>query len=126
MNLTYDHRLIDIAFLVSDCSPDDTTLETVFEYSVALQNGTLVDKLKHEEELKNSGNVRGTSDLYQSYMEPSYIESVKKAYSNPESHHPNYRTPFRSVTIFKKILVKSLGKGSVIDMLLKCKGFVES
>ena len=58
MNLTYDHRLIDIAFLVSDCSPDDTTLETVFEYSVALQNGTLVDKLKHEEELKNSGNVR--------------------------------------------------------------------
>ncbi|KHC77775.1 vanadate resistance protein [Candida albicans P78042] len=122
MNLTYDHRLIDIAFLVSDCSPDDTTLEIVFEYSVALQNGTLVDKLKHEEELKNSGNVRGTSDLYQSYMEPSYIESVKKAYSNPESHHPNYRTPFRSVTIFKKDFGQVIGQGFSDRHAVKVQG----
>ena len=77
MNLTYDHLLIDIAFLVSDCSPDDTTLETVFRYSMALQNGTLVDLLKQEEQQQNGAQVKGSNDLYQSYMEPLYMESVK-------------------------------------------------
>lgn len=122
MNLTYDHSLIDIAFLVSDCSPDDTTLETVFEYSVALQNGTLVDLLKKEEESKSGANVKGTNDLYQSYMEPSYIEGVKKAYSNPESHHPNYRTPFRSVTIFKKDFGQVIGQGFSDRHAVKVQG----
>ncbi|EMG49118.1 Putative uncharacterized protein VAN1 [Candida maltosa Xu316] len=122
MNLTYDHTLIDIAFLVSDCSPDDTTLETVFEYSVALQNGTLVDLLNSEKDSKNSANVKGTSDLYQSYMEPSYIDGVKKAYSNPESHHPHYRTPFRSVTIFKKDFGQVIGQGFSDRHAVKVQG----
>ncbi|RCK64676.1 Vanadate resistance protein [Candida viswanathii] len=122
MNLTYDHSLIDIAFLVSDCSPDDTTLETVFEYSVALQNGTLVDLLKKEEESKSGANVRGTHDLYQSYMDPAYIDSVKKAYSNPESHHPHYRTPFRSVTIFKKDFGQVIGQGFSDRHAVKVQG----
>ncbi|KAI5966953.1 VAN1 [Candida pseudojiufengensis] len=122
MNLTYDHSLIDIAFLVSDCSPDDTTLETVFRYSVALQNSTLVDLLKQEEDSKNGQQVKGSNDLYQSYMEPSYMESVKKAYSNPETHHKNYRTPFRSVTIYKKDFGQVIGQGFSDRHAVKVQG----
>nr|WOG36170.1 uncharacterized protein [Candida metapsilosis] len=122
MNLTYDHSLIDIAFLVSDCSPDDTTLETVFRYSMALQNGTLVDLLKQEEQKQNGAKVKGSNDLYQSYMEPSYMESVKKAYSNPETHHKNYRTPFRSVTIFKKDFGQVIGQGFSDRHAVKVQG----
>ncbi|KAI3402876.2 VAN1 [Candida oxycetoniae] len=121
MNLTYDHSLIDIAFLVSDCSPDDTTLETVFRYSVALQNGTLIDLLKSEEESKRGAKVKGSNDLYQSYMEPLYMESVKKAYSNPE-HHKGYRTPFRSVTIFKKDFGQNIGQGFSDRHAVKVQG----
>ncbi|CCG25500.1 Van1 mannosyltransferase [Candida orthopsilosis Co 90-125] len=122
MNLTYDHSLIDIAFLVSDCSPDDTTLETVFRYSMALQNGTLVDLLKEEEQQQNGAQVKGSNDLYQSYMEPSYMENVKKAYSNPETHHKNYRTPFRSVTIFKKDFGQVIGQGFSDRHAVKVQG----
>ncbi|EGW31836.1 uncharacterized protein SPAPADRAFT_155540 [Spathaspora passalidarum NRRL Y-27907] len=121
MNLTYDHSLIDIAFLVSDCSPNDRTLETVFEYSVALQNGTLVDLLKKEEEAKHSAQVRGTNDLYQQYMDPTYMESVRKAYSNPE-HHPHYRAPFRSVSIFKKDFGQIIGQGFSDRHAVKVQG----
>ncbi|KAM9917587.1 hypothetical protein OXX80_013226, partial [Metschnikowia pulcherrima] len=77
MNLTYDHGLIDIAFLVSDCSPGDTTLETVFEYSVALQNGTLADDMLAMEAAKKSANVKGTNELYQLYMDQNYMENVR-------------------------------------------------
>ncbi|RLV94934.1 Vanadate resistance protein [Spathaspora sp. JA1] len=121
MNLTYDHSLIDIAFLVSDCSPNDHTLETVFQYSVALQNGTLVDLLKREEDAKKSAQVRGTNDLYQQYMDPAYMESVRKAYSNPE-HHPHYRRPFRSVSIFKKDFGQIIGQGFSDRHAVKVQG----
>lgn len=121
MNLTYNHELIDIAFLVSDCSPEDTTLETVFRYSVALQNGTLVDLLKQEEQLKHGAQVKGSNDLYQSYMEPTYMENVKKAYSNPE-HHKGYRTPFRSVTIYQKDFGQVIGQGFSDRHAVKVQG----
>lgn len=121
MNLTYDHSLIDIAFLVSDCSPNDRTLETVFEYAVELQNGTLVDRLKREDDAKRSAQVRGTTDLYQQYMEPGYMDSVKKAYSNPE-HHSHYRTPFRSVSIFKKDFGQIIGQGFSDRHAVKVQG----
>ncbi|KAK6459750.1 Anp1-domain-containing protein [Scheffersomyces xylosifermentans] len=122
MNLTYDHSLIDIAFLVSDCSPDDRTLETVFEYSIALQNGTLVDKLQQEEQEKRTQNVRGSSDLYQLYMDKSYMDGVKKAYSHPETHHKNYRQPFRSVSIFKKDFGQIIGQGFSDRHAVKVQG----
>lgn len=122
MNLTYDHSLIDIAFLVSDCSPGDTTLQTVFEYSVALQNGTLADKLLEEESRKRNANVKGTNDLYQLYMEPGYIENVRKAYNSPESYHAGYRTPFRSVSIFVKDFGQVIGQGFSDRHAVKVQG----
>lgn len=122
MNLTYDHSLIDIAFLVSDCSPGDTTLESVFEYSVALQNGTLADQLLEAEAKKRSANVRGTNDLYQLYMEENYVKNVERAYNSPESYHPGYRTPFRSVTIYVKDFGQVIGQGFSDRHAVKVQG----
>lgn len=107
MNLTYPHNLIDIAFLVSDCSKDDHTLETLFDYSVALQNGNLSEVLKIQE--SKQGSVSGTSDLHLSYMDPDYIEKVDKAFSPP--FHKDYNKPFNSVQIFKKDFGQVIGQG---------------
>lgn len=122
MNLTYDHSLIDIAFLVSDCSPNDRTLQTVFDYLVALQNGTLLDKLHEEEVQRNGGVVKGSSDLYQLYMDQDYIENVKKSYSYTTPHHKNYRKPFRSVSIFKKDFGQAIGQGFSDRHAVKVQG----
>ncbi|CAI8507875.1 unnamed protein product [Hanseniaspora opuntiae] len=46
MNLTYPHELIDLGFLVSDCSPEDKTLETLVDFSLSMQNGTLINILE--------------------------------------------------------------------------------
>lgn len=121
MNLTYDHSLIDIAFLVSDCSPDDRTLETVFDYSVSLQNGTLVDKLRAEDEERKKSDVRGSSDLYKNYMDKNYMDGVRRAYLNPE-HHKGYRKPFRSVSIFKKDFGQIIGQGFSDRHAVKVQG----
>lgn len=122
MNLTYDHSLIDIAFLVSDCSKGDTTLETVFEYSVALQNGTLADLLLEEERLKHSSNVKGSNDLYKLYMDQGYMENVRKSYNLPETYHKGYRVPFRSVSIFVKDFGQVIGQGFSDRHAVKVQG----
>ncbi|CCH46358.1 Mannan polymerase I complex VAN1 subunit [Wickerhamomyces ciferrii] len=107
MNLTYPHSLIDIAFLVSDCSKDDRTLESLFDLSVALQNGNLSDLLKAQESIK--GDLSGTSDLHLGYMDPDYIEKVDKAFNPP--FHKDYNEPFNSVQIFKKDFGQIIGQG---------------
>lgn len=123
MNLTYDHSLIDIAFLVSDCSPEDHTLEAVFDYSVALQNGSLVEKLRDEEEVKNSKVKGSLNNLYQLYMDQTYMDNVKKAYSNnADSHHAGYRKPFRSVSIFRKDFGQVIGQGFSDRHAVKVQG----
>ncbi|CUM66946.1 uncharacterized protein PRCAT00004632001 [Priceomyces carsonii] len=122
MNLTYDHSLIDIAFLVSDCSPDDTTLETVFQYSVALQNGTLVDKLQAEEAEERAKLVKGSSDLYKLYMDPGYMANVKRSYTNPAASHKGYKDPFRSVSIYKKDFGQVIGQGFSDRHAVKVQG----
>ncbi|CAR66261.1 DEHA2F03014p [Debaryomyces hansenii CBS767] len=121
MNLTYDHSLIDIAFLVSDCSPDDRTLETVFEYSVALQNGTLLNKLQLGERQRHANVIKGSSDLYQLYMDPDYMNNIKKSY-NPETFHENYHKPFRSISIFRKDFGQVIGQGFSDRHAVKVQG----
>lgn len=118
MNLTYDHGLIDIGFLVSDCSEGDRTLEKVFEYSVALQNGTLVEKLRKEE---NSKHKSGSSDLYQLYMDQDYMNNVKNSY-DPKSFHENYEKPFRSITIYQKDFGQIIGQGFSDRHAVKVQG----
>ncbi|EGV64833.1 mannan polymerase I complex VAN1 subunit (M-pol I subunit VAN1) [Yamadazyma tenuis ATCC 10573] len=120
MNLTYDHSLIDIAFLVSDCSEGDTTLEKTFEYSVALQNGTLVDKLQREEAIKAKYR-RGSSDLYQLYMDQDYMNNVRKSY-NPRYYHKDYSKPFRSITIYRKDFGQAIGQGFSDRHAVKVQG----
>lgn len=122
MNLTYDHSLIDIAFLVSDCSPGDTTLLSVFEYAMALQNGTLADDLLAAEAARKNANVKGTKDLYQNYMDTAYIENVQKAYNSPELWHADYRKPFRSVTIYVKDFGQVIGQGFSDRHAVKVQG----
>ncbi|OBA16245.1 uncharacterized protein OGAPODRAFT_86755 [Ogataea polymorpha] len=109
MNMTYDHSLIDIAFLVSDCSEDDTTLETLFEYSQAMQKGTLLDLLDKKESNTPSGAIIGSSDLYLQYMPQDYVDNVRKAYSPP--YHSEYTKPFRSVQIYQKDFGQVIGQG---------------
>lgn len=121
MNLTYDHLLIDIAFLVSDCLPGDTTLQTLFEYLILLQNGTLADHLLAEEERKRNANVRATSDLYKLYMDHDYMENVRKAY-DPSSQHAGYKTPFRSVSIYVKDFGQVIGQGFSDRHAVKVQG----
>lgn len=120
MNLTYDHSLIDIAFLVSDCSEGDTTLERTFEYSVALQNGTLVQKLQKEEELK-ARYRKGSSELYQLYMDQNYMDNVRSSY-NPNSYHKDYQKPFRSITIYQKDFGQIIGQGFSDRHAVKVQG----
>lgn len=107
MNLTYPHELIDIAFLVSDCSEDDRTLEAVFDYSRALQNGNLSKLLEEQESYKK--DVSGTSELHLNYMDPDYIERRNNAFSPP--FHKDYDKPFRSVQIFRKDFGQVIGQG---------------
>jgi mannan polymerase I complex VAN1 subunit len=107
MNLTYPHELIDIAFLVSDCSPDDHTMEALFHYSVALQNGNLSKVLELEE--SSEKQVKGTKDLHLSYMDPDYVDSKQRAFAPP--YHKDYDCPFRSVQIFKKDFGQIIGQG---------------
>lgn len=122
MNLTYDHSLIDIAFLVSDCSEGDTTLERVFEYSVALQNGTLVEKLAKDEVARAQASGRsGSSDLYQLYMDQGYINNVKLSY-DPKLFHSQYQRPFRSVSIYQKDFGQIIGQGFSDRHAVKIQG----
>lgn len=122
MNITYDHSLIDIAFLVSDCSPGDTTLETVLEYSVALQNGTLADKLLMAENAKKEANVKYSSNLYQLYMDPDYMANVQKAYNSPELYHKDYRKAFRSISFYTKDFGQVIGQGFSDRHAVKVQG----
>ena len=109
MNITYDHRLIDIAFLVSDCSEGDHTLETLHEMTSAMQEGKLVPILEELENRTKGKGVFGSSDLYLKYLPPDYIESVHKAYNPP--FHSEYEKPFRSIQIYKKDFGQVIGQG---------------
>lgn len=109
MNITYSHNLIDIAFLVSDCSEDDHTLETLTEYTNAMQKGELVPLLEEREKQSKGKGVFGSSDLYLKYMPEDYIESVKNAYSPP--FHEEYQKPFRSIQIYQKDFGQVIGQG---------------
>lgn len=120
MNLTYDHSLIDIAFLVSDCSEGDMTLQRTFEYSLALQNGTLVDKLRKEEESKAQFRT-GSAELHQLYMDKDYIQNVKNSY-DPKFFHKDYQKPFRSVTIYQKDFGQVIGQGFSDRHAVKVQG----
>jgi mannan polymerase I complex VAN1 subunit len=109
MNITYDHNLIDIAFLVSDCSEDDHTLEALYEYTSAMQEGKLVPLLEAKEKQFKGKGVFGSSDLYLKYMPEEYIEQVKKSYLPP--FHEQYEKPFRSIQIYEKDFGQIIGQG---------------
>ncbi|SCU89854.1 LAFA_0E21418g1_1 [Lachancea sp. 'fantastica'] len=119
MNLTYPHELIDLAFLVSDCSEDDNTLTALLDYSQKLQSGILSDVLAEEEAAAES-KMKGTQDLFLKYMRPSYLEMVKQAYSPP--FHSNYDKPFRSVQIFQKDFGQVIGQGFSDRHAVKVQG----
>lgn len=109
MNITYSHNLIDIAFLVSDCSENDKTLEALYEYTTAMQQGKLLPLLEAKEKQTKGKGVFGSSDLYLKYMPEEYVEQVKKAYSPP--YHSEYEKPFRSIQIFEKDFGQVIGQG---------------
>lgn len=112
MNLTYPHELIDVAFLVSDCSENDKTLQSLMEYATYLQKGTLNNVLAREEaEIKRlkAKHGNGGGDLYLKYMDQEYLQMVRDAFSPP--YHENYEKPFRSVQVFKKDFGQKIGQG---------------
>ena len=109
MNITYSHNLIDIAFLVSDCSDGDKTLETLYELTAAMQESKLIPILEAKEKQTKGKGVFGSSDLYLKYMPKDYIESVKKSYSPP--FHSEYEKPFRSIQIYQKDFGQVIGQG---------------
>ncbi|SCV00993.1 LAME_0G13344g1_1 [Lachancea meyersii CBS 8951] len=120
MNLTYPHELIDLAFLVSDCSEDDNTLSALIEYSKELQSGNLSELFAETDSDEQILQEKGTRDLFLKYMRPSYLEKVKKAYSPP--FHENYDKPFRSIQIFQKDFGQIIGQGFSDRHAVKVQG----
>ncbi|CAR29668.1 hypothetical protein ZYGR_0AD03520 [Zygosaccharomyces rouxii] len=122
MNLTYPHELIDLAFLVSDCTEDDKTLDALIAYSRQLQSGTLsqvfadMDQAAAEAEQAS----KGTEKLYLKYMNPDYLETVKESFSPP--FHENYDKPFRSVQVFQKDFGQMIGQGFSDRHAVKVQG----
>ncbi|GME99989.1 unnamed protein product [Ambrosiozyma monospora] len=109
MNMTYYHNLIDIAFLVSDCSKGDRTMEKLTEYSTAMQQGKLLELLDGEKSASEAKGIKGSSDLYLHYLPEDYVNNVKAAYSPP--YHEEYTKPFRSVQIYQKDFGQVIGQG---------------
>ncbi|XBW38038.1 hypothetical protein QEN19_003623 [Hanseniaspora menglaensis] len=114
MNLTYPHELIDLGFLVSDCSPDDKTLETLLDYSLALQNGTLISILE------SIPLYTDDDKLHLKYMQKEYLEMVDQSFSPP--HHIGYTKPFRSIQIFDKNFGQVIGQGFSDRHAVKVQG----
>ncbi|CAI4674602.1 CDA_G0039330.mRNA.1.CDS.1 [Saccharomyces cerevisiae] len=119
MNLTYPHELIDLAFLVSDCSEGDTTLDALIAYSRQLQNGTL-SQIFQEIDAVIDSQTKGTDKLYLKYMDEGYINRVHQAFSPP--FHENYDKPFRSVQIFQKDFGQVIGQGFSDRHAVKVQG----
>lgn len=119
MNITYPHELIDLAFLVSDCSEGDHTLDALVAYSRLLQNGTLSQAFADMEQEEKS-KKQGTESLYLQYMDPEYLQMVKDSFSPP--FHENYDKSFRSVQIFQKDFGQTLGQGFSDRHAVKVQG----
>ncbi|AET39642.1 Van1p Ecym_4613 [Eremothecium cymbalariae DBVPG len=112
MNLTYPHELIDLAFLVSDCSKDDHTMDSLISYAEELQKGTLSKSLKLQDAYKmhkKSKSKNKEGDLHLKYMNKDYLNMVENALKEP--FHKNYDKPFRSVQIFQKDFGQIIGQG---------------
>ncbi|CCK71400.1 Van1p KNAG_0G03420 [Huiozyma naganishii CBS 8797] len=122
MNLTYPHELIDVAFLVSDCSDDDNTLEALIAYSRQLQNGTLSQIFGEMDAVTDYLNAkdRKNNKLYLKYMKQEYLNKVEKAFTPP--YHENYDKPFRSVQIFEKNFGQIIGQGFSDRHAVKVQG----
>lgn len=120
MNLTYPHELIDIAFLVSDCSEDDNTLNSLIYYSRELQNGTLSKVLSEQLDSTLKVQHKGTDQLYLKYMNKEYLKMVEKAFNPP--FHKNYDVPFRSIQIFQKDFGQAIGQGFSDRHAVKVQG----
>ncbi|CAD1780760.1 similar to Saccharomyces cerevisiae YML115C VAN1 Component of the mannan polymerase I, which contains Van1p and Mnn9p and is involved in the first steps of mannan synthesis [Maudiozyma barnettii] len=122
MNLTYPHELIDLAFLVSDCSVGDHTLEALLQYSKQLQNGTLSQVFAEMDYVKEHTKGSGVSadDMHIKYMSPQYIAQIEHAFKPP--FHKDYDKPFRSVQIFQKDFGQVIGQGFSDRHAVKVQG----
>ena len=122
MNLTYPHELIDLAFLVSDCSEGDHTLHALLEYSKQLQNGTLSQVFAEMDYVKEHSEGKGASidDMHIKYMSPEYIAEVDRAFKPP--FHSDYDKPFRSVQVFQKDFGQVIGQGFSDRHAVKVQG----
>lgn len=119
MNITYPHELIDLAFLVSDCSEGDHTLDALIAYSRQLQNGTL-SQVFAEVEMSEKERKKGGENLYLQYMDQDYLQRVKDSFSPP--FHENYDKSFRSVQIFQKDFGQKIGQGFSDRHAVKVQG----
>ncbi|EDO17772.1 hypothetical protein Kpol_541p15 [Vanderwaltozyma polyspora DSM 70294] len=117
MNLTYPHELIDLAFLVSDCTEGDHTLESLIAYSRHLQDGTLAGLFQ---EMDKDDSKKDSEKLYLKYMNKDYLKMVEDAYSPP--FHNDYEKPFRSVQIFQKDFGQEVGQGFTERHSVKVQG----
>lgn len=120
MNVTYPHELIDLAFLVSDCSEGDLTLDALIAFSRHLQNGTLSQVFADMDADASAQGNKGTEKLYLKYMDQNYLKRVEQAFSRP--FHKDYDKPFRSVQIFQKDFGQAIGQGFSDRHAVKVQG----
>ncbi|CCH59168.1 hypothetical protein TBLA_0B03270 [Henningerozyma blattae CBS 6284] len=122
MNLTYPHELIDIAFLVSDCSEGDKTLDTLITFARHLQDGTLVDIFKDMDAsiAKSEKKNENPNKHYLKFMDQNYIKMADASFAGP--HHNEYNKPFRSVQIFQKDFGQIIGQGFSDRHAVKVQG----
>lgn len=120
MNLTYPHELIDVAFLVSDCTDDGHTLSSLIEFSKELQNGTLQKTLSEHDAYVENKKQGSPEQLYLKYMSQEYLAMVRNAFKPP--FHEGHDKPFRSIQIFQKDFGQQIGQGFSDRHAVKVQG----
>lgn len=123
INLDYPHDRIDLGFLVSDCSPEDNTLQMLEEFSIYLQNNTFHEFITEKELAIEEATQGKEQDNYLKYMNQEYLEKVKEQFSEKEIHkHRYFNKPFRSVQIIEKNFGQLIGQGFSDRHAVKVQG----
>lgn len=101
MNLTYDHSLIDVGFIVSETSPDDESIVLLKNLALLMQNKTLYFFFNNEIKKKQRPNRYMNS--YENFIfEENNREFAEIFKLNKIESYDDFVKPFKSINIYLK------------------------